>query len=72
MLFSVRMRCSSLFDHWAEGAESDKALRVAGELRWEKVKGRVQIETDVNGDGKADFSLTLKGVAKLATGDFFL
>lgn len=30
------------------------------------------LQVDVNGDGNADFSPTLKAVAKLTTGDFLL
>jgi Ca2+-binding RTX toxin-like protein len=44
----------------------------AGELRWEKVKAGVYVYGDVNGDGDADFSLLLRGIAKLTKGDFFL
>ena len=44
----------------------------AGELRSEKVKGGAYVYGDVNGDGKADFAIMLKGVTKLTKGDFFL
>jgi Ca2+-binding RTX toxin-like protein len=44
----------------------------AGELQWEKVKGGVYVYGDVNGDGKADFSIFLKGLSKISKGDFFL
>lgn len=44
----------------------------AGELQWEKVKSGVYVYGDVTGDGKADFSIFLKGLTKIAKGDFFL
>jgi Ca2+-binding RTX toxin-like protein len=44
----------------------------AGELRIEKAKGGTLVSGDVNGDGKADFAILLKGVSTLAKGDFFL
>lgn len=44
----------------------------AGELRWEKTKGGTYVYGDVNGDGKADFSIVLKDVTKLSKGDFYL
>lgn len=44
----------------------------AGELRYEKVKGALSVSGDVNGDGKADFGLTIKGIASLSKGDFLL
>jgi Ca2+-binding RTX toxin-like protein len=44
----------------------------AGELQWEKVKGGVYVYGDVTGDGKADFSIFLKGLPKISKGDFFL
>lgn len=43
-----------------------------GEIRWEKIKGGAYVYGDVNGDGKADFAIMLKGVTKLSKGDFFL
>jgi Ca2+-binding RTX toxin-like protein len=44
----------------------------AGELRWEKVTSGTFVYGDTNGDGKADFSIFLKDVAKLSSGDFVL
>ncbi|MEZ0169947.1 hypothetical protein [Microvirga sp. TS319] len=44
----------------------------AGELRWEKVKSGTFVYGDVTGDGKADFSIFLKDVAKLIKSDFYL
>ena len=44
----------------------------AGELRWEKVAGGVNVYGDVNGDGKSDFSIFMKGLTKLTKGDFYL
>jgi hypothetical protein len=44
----------------------------AGELQWEKVKGGVYVYGDTNGDGKEDFSIFLKGLTKIAKGDFYL
>lgn len=44
----------------------------AGELRYEKAKGGVYVHGDVDGDGNADFSIFMKGISKLAKGDFYL
>jgi hypothetical protein len=44
----------------------------AGELRWEKAAGGVNVYGDVNGDGKSDFSIFMKGLTKLMKGDFYL
>ena len=44
----------------------------AGELRWEKVKSGAYVYGDVNGDGKADFSIFLKDATKLMKGDIYL
>ena len=46
--------------------------KTAGELRYEKAKGGLTVYADVNGDGRADFGISLKGVTKLVKGDFFL
>ena len=44
----------------------------AGELRYEKASGGVTVYGDVDGDGKADFSIHLKSIAALAKADFIL
>jgi len=44
----------------------------AGELRLEKSLGGATVQGDVDGDGKADFSVYLKGVSSLAKADFLL
>jgi Ca2+-binding RTX toxin-like protein len=44
----------------------------AGELRYEKVGSYTHIYGDVNGDKKADFAITLKGLHTLAASDFLL
>jgi serralysin len=46
----------------------DKFSKTAGELRF---KGDL-LQGDVNGDGKADFEIKVKGVAALDAGDFVL
>ena len=43
-----------------------------GELRYEKAGGKVVAYADINGDGKADFSIAFDGLSKLAKGDFDL
>jgi Ca2+-binding RTX toxin-like protein len=44
----------------------------AGELRFEKMSGGVLVQGDVNGDGKADFSIAVKGLSSLTKGYFTL
>jgi Ca2+-binding RTX toxin-like protein len=44
----------------------------AGQLRYEATEGGVVVQGDVNGDGKADFAIFVKGVAALKAGDFYL
>ena len=44
----------------------------AGDLRFEKTATRTYIEGDVNGDGLADFHITLESVITLTGGDFIL
>jgi Ca2+-binding RTX toxin-like protein len=44
----------------------------AGELRYDKLETFTVVEGDVNGDGAADFSITLKGVHTLSKGYFIL
>jgi Ca2+-binding RTX toxin-like protein len=43
-----------------------------GELRYEKIGRNTFVRADVDGDGFADFSIKLKGLHNLATGDFYL
>lgn len=43
-----------------------------GELRYSRIKGGVMLQADVNGDGKADFAVVLKGISSLTQGDFVL
>ncbi|HET7714987.1 MAG TPA: hypothetical protein VFK86_05115, partial [Bauldia sp.] len=43
-----------------------------GELRFQKAKGDVVVSGDVNGDAKADFSILLDSLNKVAKGDFVL
>jgi Ca2+-binding RTX toxin-like protein len=49
-----------------------KDFSAAGQLRYLDRGDDVVVAGDVNGDGKADFSLHLHNVANLAKGDFFL
>ena len=42
----------------------------AGELHYEQVSGNTHIEGDLNGDGIADFVISLDGLHTLTTGDF--
>jgi len=44
----------------------------AGELRYQQTGGGALVLGDVNGDGKADFAIFLKGVTTLVKGDFYL
>lgn len=44
----------------------------AGELRYLVKSGDTRIQGDVNGDGKADFTLVLEGSVDLDAGDFLL
>lgn len=44
----------------------------AGELRYQKVKGGVEVYGDVNGDGRADLQIFLKNVSALHKSDFIL
>ncbi len=45
---------------------------VAGELRFQKTSTDTFISGDVNGDGKADFSIKLTGLVTLSASDFIL
>lgn len=49
---------------------TDGFHKKAGELRYEKKSGDTLVFADVNGDGKADFSVTVQGVIEQA--DFIL
>jgi hypothetical protein len=51
---------------------TEKFHKKAGELRYEKKKGDIFVHADINGDGKADLAITLKNLAKITKGDFFL
>ncbi|MCB5176852.1 calcium-binding protein [Microvirga lenta] len=44
----------------------------AGELRYEKVKGSSYVYGDINGDGKADLTILIKGAATMPKGYFIL
>jgi Ca2+-binding RTX toxin-like protein len=44
----------------------------AGELRYEKAAGGIVVSGDINGDGKADFAVTVKGLASFSKGYFML
>lgn len=44
----------------------------AGELRYYVVGGDAIVEGDTNGDGRADFAISLNGVARLVAADFEL
>jgi VCBS repeat-containing protein len=46
--------------------------RKAGELRYEKASGGIMVSGDINGDGKADFAVTVKGLASFSKGYFML
>ena len=44
----------------------------AGELRAEVISGNTLISADINGNGVADFSVLVKGVTSMTSGDFIL
>jgi hypothetical protein len=46
--------------------------KTASELRFEKMSGGVLVQGDVNGDGKADFSIAVKGLSSITKGYFTL
>lgn len=50
----------------------DAFHKKAGELRFEKKSGDTLIHGDVNGDGKADFSIALEQYVNLKASDFIL
>jgi Ca2+-binding RTX toxin-like protein len=50
----------------------DTFHKKAGELRYETKAGSTYIHGDVNGDGKADFTLVIDRVIDLKAGDFIL
>ena len=45
---------------------------VVGELRYQVQKGNAIVQGDIDGDGKADFSITLQKVTALASSDLIL
>ncbi len=45
---------------------------IEGELRYKDAGANVFVQGDVDGDGKADFSILVLNVAKLTSGDFIL
>lgn len=45
---------------------------VVGELHYTVVNGSAIVEGDINGDGKADFSIKVDNVTKLAAADFII
>lgn len=49
-----------------------KFSKTAGELRYERKLGDTIVHGDVNGDGKADFSIVIDPIIKLQNGDFLL
>ncbi|MGJ7039208.1 Ca2+-binding RTX toxin-like protein [Shinella sp. BE166] len=51
---------------------TDGFHKKAGELRYEKKQGDTFVFTDVNGDGKADFSIVLDSSVNLKASDFIL
>ena len=51
---------------------TQKFHKVAGELRYEKKGGDTFVHGDVNGDGKADFSILIDASLTLKAGDFIL
>jgi Ca2+-binding RTX toxin-like protein len=52
--------------------ENDGFHRKAGELRYETRSGNTIVLGDMNGDGKADFAVALKGIFALTGADFVL
>lgn len=50
----------------------DDFHKKAGELRYEKKSGDTYVHGDVNGDGKADFSIVLDLSLSMSKGDFIL
>jgi Ca2+-binding RTX toxin-like protein len=46
--------------------------RAAGELRYQVTESGILLEADRNGDGLADFQITLLGVSTIGVGDFIL
>lgn len=52
--------------------ETDKFYRKAGELRYQTSGEDSYVYGDVNGDGRADFVIKIKGFNSLTEGDFLL
>ncbi|CAK7257699.1 MULTISPECIES: hypothetical protein [unclassified Shinella] len=59
-------------DQFFEFIGDKKFSKTAGELRYEKKLGDTFIHGDVNGDGKADFSIVLDPLVNLKDSDFLL
>jgi Ca2+-binding RTX toxin-like protein len=50
----------------------DKFSKTEGEARFQQMKGFTQVQVDVDGDGKADFALDVRGNHDFAASDFLL
>jgi Ca2+-binding RTX toxin-like protein len=65
---NAKLRGNQSFDFIGSKGFTKKA----GQLRVEKVGGETFVDADVNGDGRADFSLVLEGNVTLREGYFLL
>lgn len=50
----------------------DRFSKSEGEVRFQQVKGATQIQVDLDGDGKADFALDVRGSHDFVASDFLL